>query len=113
MAIECNAMACFQKHYVIAGQLLNVTPSATPLLVSNMLYRYFKKGSELALGTGAFVAGLEFSGDCKAEVVGKPSKTFFDLAVARFDGIASEEILMVGDDIRDDVIGMKIVENDH
>ena len=80
---------------------------------NSMLSRYFKKGSELALGTGAFVAGLEFSGDCKAEVVGKPSKTFFDLAVARFDGIASEEILMVGDDIRDDVIGMKIVENDH
>ena len=71
--------------------------------------RFFKKGSELALGTGAFVAGLEFSGDCQAEVVGKPSKAFFDLAVDRFGGVAAGEVLMVGDDVRDDVIGDIIV----
>ena len=33
----------------------------------------------MALGTGAFIAGLEYSADCQAEVVGKPSKTFFEL----------------------------------
>ena len=41
--------------------------------------RYFQKKSELALGTGAFVAGLEFSSGKLAEVVGKPSKEFFKL----------------------------------
>ena len=41
--------------------------------------RYFQKNSELALGTGAFVAGLEFSSGKTAEVVGKPSKEFFNL----------------------------------
>ena len=41
--------------------------------------RYFQKNSELALGTGAFVAGLEFSSGKTAEVVGKPSKEFFKL----------------------------------
>ena len=46
--------------------------------------RYFQKGSDLAVGTGAFVAGLEYSADCKAEVVGKPSQRFFDVAAARF-----------------------------
>ena len=68
--------------------------------------RYFQKGSELALGTGAFVAGLEYSTDRTAEVVGKPSKTFFELAAGRFTGdIPHTEILMIGDDIRDDVLG--------
>ena len=41
--------------------------------------RYFQKNSELTLGTGAFVAGLEFSSGKTAEVVGKPSKEFFKL----------------------------------
>ena len=41
--------------------------------------RYFQKGSDLVLGTGAFIAGLEYSDDCEAEIVGKPSKKFFEL----------------------------------
>ena len=41
--------------------------------------RYFQKSSHLALGTGAFVSGLEFSADCQAHVVGKPSKQFFEI----------------------------------
>jgi len=96
------APSCF--NYENLNQAFQLVQSGARLVAVNKS-RYFKKGSELALGTGAFVAGLEFSGECKAEVVGKPSKTFFDLAVARFDGVAPEEILMVGDDIRDDVIG--------
>ena len=79
--------------------------------------RYFQKGSDLALGTGAFVTGLEYSADCKAEAVGKPSQRFFEIAAARFPGnIPLGEIMMVGDDIRDDVIGnnsfIKLRKND-
>ena len=54
----------------------------------------------------AFVAGLEYSTDRTAEVVWKPSKTFFQLAALRFAGdIPHREILMIGDDVRDDVLG--------
>ena len=70
-----------------------------------LINRYFKKGSDLVLGTGAFVAGLEYSCDCKAEIVGKPSESFFSIAVSRFSNIDANEVMMVGDDIRDDVIG--------
>ena len=52
------------------------------------------------------MAGLEYSTDRTAEVVGKPSKTFFQLAAGRFTGdIPHTEILMIGDDVRDDVLG--------
>ena len=53
------------------------------------------------------MAGLEYSTDRTAEVVGKPSKTFFQLAAGRFPGdIPHTEILMIGDDVRDDVLGL-------
>ena len=68
--------------------------------------RYFQSGTELALGTGAFVAGLEYSSDRQAGGGGKPSKNFFELAARRFPGdIPLTEILMIGDDVRDDVLG--------
>ena len=39
-------------------------------------------------------------------MVGKPSRTFFQLAAGRFAGdIPLTEILMIGDDVRDDVLG--------
>ena len=58
--------------------------------------RYFKKGSSLCLGTGAFVSGLEYSADCKAEVVGKPSKRFFELGWYQFE-VSSTNVLLAAD----------------
>ena len=58
------------------------------------------------------MAGLEYSCDCKAEIVGKPSESFFSIAVSRFSDIDANEVMMVGDDIRDDVIGeLKVFKN--
>merc|ERR1712032_1388155 len=69
--------------------------------------RYFQTEAGLALGAGAFVSALEYSADCKAEVVGKPSKQFFHLALTalELEGADAGQVLMVGDDIRDDVLG--------
>lgn len=39
--------------------------------------RYFKKKAGLTLGTGCFVAGLEYSTGVKAKVIGKPEASFF------------------------------------
>lgn len=68
--------------------------------------RYYKREDGLAVGTGAFVAALEFSADVQAHVVGKPEKEFFLLAQAELGpGVGPAETLMVGDDVRDDVLG--------
>jgi len=71
--------------------------------------RYFQTEGGLALGAGAFVSALEYSADCKAEVVGKPSKQFFHLALTalELEGADAGQVLMVGDDIRDDVLGKR------
>jgi HAD superfamily hydrolase (TIGR01458 family) len=66
------------------------------------------------LDSGAFVTGLEFATEVRATIVGKPSGSFFSIAVAdlRRDVAASHggrplgrsEIAMIGDDVRTDVI---------
>jgi HAD superfamily hydrolase (TIGR01458 family) len=53
------------------------------------------------LDAGAFVAALEFAAGVTAEVVGKPSPAFFQLAV-RDMGLEAHRVLVVGDDVEGD-----------
>ncbi|XP_055329851.1 haloacid dehalogenase-like hydrolase domain-containing protein 2 [Paramacrobiotus metropolitanus] len=68
--------------------------------------RYYQTKHGSALGPGAFVTGLEYATDTKAQVVGKPDAAFFLSAIP---GVLSthklNEIVMIGDDVRDDVCG--------
>ena len=89
----------------------------------NRAFRLVKRGARLigmhrnpwwltpdgpTLDSGAYVAGLEFAAETRATVVGKPSPTFFSMAVddlRRSVGreLARDAIAMVGDDVRTDV----------
>ncbi|OWF47844.1 haloacid dehalogenase-like hydrolase domain-containing protein 2 [Mizuhopecten yessoensis] len=66
--------------------------------------RYYKRTDGLALGPGPFVTALEYATDTKADVVGKPEKSFFLSAVEEFK-CQPEECVMIGDDVRDDIGG--------
>ena len=64
--------------------------------------RYWKTSEDgLLIDAGAFVAGLEFAAGVQAEVIGKPSLEFFELALADL-GLDAETVLMVGDDVTTD-----------
>ncbi|OQV18064.1 Haloacid dehalogenase-like hydrolase domain-containing protein 2 [Hypsibius exemplaris] len=68
--------------------------------------RYYQTKHGLALGPGAFVTGLEYATDTKAQVVGKPDAAFFLSAIpGSLCTHKLNEIVMIGDDIRDDVGG--------
>ena len=64
------------------------------------------------LDSGAYVAGLEFAAGVRARIIGKPAAAFFSLAVAdlrrdpasRGRRLRRDEIGIVGDDIRTDVL---------
>jgi HAD superfamily hydrolase (TIGR01458 family) len=58
------------------------------------------------LDSGAFVAGLEYAAGVEAEVVGKPSRAYFEAALDAL-GARPEEAVMVGDDVETDVGGAK------
>ncbi|XP_033305947.1 haloacid dehalogenase-like hydrolase domain-containing protein 2 isoform X1 [Bombus bifarius] len=68
--------------------------------------RYYKRPDGLALGPGAFIAGLEYSADIKAEIIGKPAAEFFKAAL---EDIPPEEAIMIGDDVKDDVAGAQAI----
>jgi HAD superfamily hydrolase (TIGR01458 family) len=56
------------------------------------------------LDAGVFVAGLEFSADVEATIVGKPAAPYFEAALEALD--ADPELAwMVGDDIDVDIAG--------
>lgn len=67
--------------------------------------RYWHAGEDgLVLDAGAFVAALEYAAGVQAEIVGKPSPGFFQLAL-QFLGLPAGEVLVVGDDAETDGLG--------
>ncbi|HEV8702963.1 MAG TPA: HAD-IIA family hydrolase [Candidatus Polarisedimenticolia bacterium] len=58
----------------------------------------------VVLDAGPYVAALEYASGVEAELVGKPSRRFFELAVAEI-GLPPAEVLVVGDDLEADCRG--------
>jgi len=66
--------------------------------------RYWKQPQGLSLSAGPFVAALEYATGKKAELMGKPSRQFFQMALDDL-GLEPDDVAMVGDDIHADVLG--------
>ncbi|XP_063675939.1 phospholysine phosphohistidine inorganic pyrophosphate phosphatase-like [Bolinopsis microptera] len=66
--------------------------------------KYYMDSGELKVDLGCFVAGLEYSSQVQAEIVGKPSSVFFNQA-AKMIGLAPGDLVMIGDDVEGDVGG--------
>jgi phospholysine phosphohistidine inorganic pyrophosphate phosphatase len=73
-------------------------------LIALQRNRYWETAEGLSLDAGPFVAALEYAIGRGAEVVGKPSESFFELAL-RDRGVGAERAAMVGDDVEADVGG--------
>jgi HAD superfamily hydrolase (TIGR01458 family) len=68
--------------------------------------RWWQTSRGPLLDSGAFVAGLEYAAGVEAQLVGKPSRAYFEGALAEL-GAAPSEAVMVGDDVEADVAGAK------
>jgi HAD superfamily hydrolase (TIGR01458 family) len=66
--------------------------------------RYWMGSDGLVLSTGPFVAALEYATGKTAELMGKPSSEFFEMALNDLKG-RPEDSAMIGDDILTDVGG--------
>ena len=64
---------------------------------------FWRAASGLALDSGAYVRGLEYATGARATIVGKPAAPFFR-AGARALGLPPEQVVMLGDDLRADVL---------
>ncbi|MBN1213485.1 MAG: TIGR01458 family HAD-type hydrolase [candidate division Zixibacteria bacterium] len=70
--------------------------------------KYWQTEAGLQVDMGAFVAGLEYVTGQEATVIGKPSPSFFKLALDDL-GLPVERVAMVGDDIDSDIGGAQAV----
>ncbi|XP_046567217.1 phospholysine phosphohistidine inorganic pyrophosphate phosphatase-like [Haliotis rubra] len=75
-----------------------------PVLISMGRGKYYKEDNEIVLDLGAFMKALEYACDIEAEVVGKPSPSFFNAALEDM-GVTSDKVVMVGDDVVNDIGG--------
>jgi HAD superfamily hydrolase (TIGR01458 family) len=73
-------------------------------LIALQKNRYWETSDGLSLDAGPFVASLEYATGREAEVMGKPSEAFFELALGEL-GVTAEHAAMVGDDVEADVGG--------
>ncbi len=73
-------------------------------LIALQKNRYWETSEGLSLDAGPFVSALEYATSREAEVVGKPSPAFFELALGEL-GVSADRAAMVGDDVEADVGG--------
>ena len=69
--------------------------------------RYFQVQEGLQIDSGAFIKAIEYATSTLSNVVGKPKKSFFELALKDMN-LISEETMMIGDDIVNDVEGAQL-----
>jgi HAD superfamily hydrolase (TIGR01458 family) len=68
--------------------------------------RYCRRGAEIALDLGPFVAALDYASGRPAAILGKPSALLFQLALDDL-GLATRQVAMVGDDLEADIGGAR------
>jgi ribonucleotide monophosphatase NagD (HAD superfamily) len=89
-------------------------PSKLPPLIATHRARYIgAPDGRLSLGPGPFVSALEVAAGAQALVVGKPTRTFFELVIGSFDPAEISDvdhndrgkIAVIGDDVEADLAG--------
>ncbi|KAI8057158.1 HAD-like domain-containing protein [Syncephalis plumigaleata] len=69
-----------QFHYERLNEAFQLIRRGCPLFAIHKA-RYYATETGLALGPGPFVAALEYATGTKATVIGKPERTFFEMAI--------------------------------
>lgn len=106
---DCVVVGLSPRHFVYDGlndafRLLINSSAHTPLIAMHQ-GRYFQRHDGPCLGPGPFVKALEYASDRQAHVIGKPTRSFFEMAMRSLGITDPNQCAMVGDDVRDDVGG--------
>ena len=77
-------------------------------LIATHKARYIQSDTNdrLSLGPGPFVAALEYAAGIQAHVVGKPTKSFFNMVIEDFGNTVNNRegsIAVIGDDVESDL----------
>ncbi|GAA5882455.1 hypothetical protein JCM16303_001743 [Sporobolomyces ruberrimus] len=96
-----NLNAAFR---LLSGETDSGYKGRIPLIVTHKARVIGDKDAKLSLGPGPFISGLEEASGCQAEIVGKPSESFYQLALDSLSShdFAKSDIGMIGDDCLQD-----------
>ncbi|NUM36018.1 MAG: TIGR01458 family HAD-type hydrolase [Candidatus Brocadiae bacterium] len=92
-------------NYALLNKIFRMVMSGAQIIALHK-DKYWQVEDGLKMDIGAFVTGLEYSTGKQAIIMGKPSLSYFNMAIQDI-GLKSEEIAMVGDDIEIDIGGAK------
>lgn len=106
---ECNALVVGLANklfnYKEMNSYSNFLQSGNKTFIAINKSRFFQTKTGLALGPGPFIAALEYATNKKAVVIGKPNDEFFRQAIDMLEpGLPYENVAMIGDDLKDDII---------
>lgn len=106
---ECIVIGDIGKHwdYELVNALFRMVMNGAQMIALHK-GRYWETENGLQVDIGAFVAGLEYVTGKTATVIGKPSESFFRLALEDL-GLPAERVAMVGDDLVSDIGGAQAV----
>lgn len=94
------------------GSSVPETKSTIPIIATHRAKYIRSSDGSLSLGPGPFVKALENASDLQAQVVGKPSRSFFDTVIGNFqeDELSSlngkevsGQVAVIGDDVEADL----------
>ncbi|KAG2222542.1 hypothetical protein INT45_002673 [Circinella minor] len=95
---------CYQ--YMNEAFRLLINNPSIPLIAVHKAKYFADKDEKLSMGPGGFVEALEYATGTKATIVGKPTKSFFELALKQIGMLDNpENVAMIGDDINNDLGG--------
>jgi len=94
-------------NYELLNKIFNLLISGSKMIALHK-GKFWQTEQGLTLDIGVFVAGLEYVTGQTATIIGKPSKTFFELAL-RDLGVPASRAAMIGDDLDNDIAGAQAV----
>ncbi|KZT19770.1 hypothetical protein NEOLEDRAFT_1123728 [Neolentinus lepideus HHB14362 ss-1] len=82
--------------------LISRNPEQVPFIATHKAKYIRTPDGQLSLGPGPFVTALEHASGVNAEVLGKPSKEFFETVIGSIQLPDSGRIAVIGDDVEAD-----------
>ena len=89
--------------YALLNRVFNLVRKGAHL-VGLHKNRFWQTEQGLQMDIGAFVTGIEYATGKRATIMGKPSRSFFEIALHDL-GLAPTEAAIIGDDIDSDIGG--------
>jgi HAD superfamily hydrolase (TIGR01458 family) len=94
-------------NFEIMQQIFIYLKNGASLIAMHKNKYWNKPDVGIQLDAGTFIHGLEYAASVNAEVIGKPSKFYFQSALQLLDLDINSKFLMLGDDLDTDIKGAK------